>query len=114
MRRLPATERDARRSRAGPGSRHGRLHRHLLEHLVHALAEPLMAARLGGLGQARPYDEDVVIVGANASGVEPRAPDLAQLALDPVANDGVARSLGNREPETGLPGLALAREPVKG
>ena len=66
-----------------------------------------MAARLRGLGQARAARRARSRSSTrDGRRVELRAPDLAQLALDPVADDGVPGRLRHREAEPRLAGLA--------
>ena len=79
--------------------------------LVDALAQPVEPARLDRLGQARPGDEHVVA--ARRDALEPRAPRLAQLALEPVARHRGAERLRHREPQPRLAAPVLAREPVE-
>src|SRR3954453_3635130 len=101
-----------RRGRA-PGTRAhaGRASRgRLPEDLVDALAEPVEAARVHGLGQAGADDEHVVLVLRQLR--QARAKRLAQAALDLVAHDRRPDGLRHREPEPRLATL-LAREPVK-
>src|SRR5581483_3346966 len=73
--RSPGT---ARPRRPPSGTSGGRL-RHV-QHLVHALAEPLEPVGCGRLGDAGADDEDVVATLGHA--VEPGVPELAQLALE--------------------------------
>src|SRR5262249_6992710 len=87
---------------------------HLPEHLVDALDEPLVAARLGGLRESRPYDEHVVVRGREGLVGQPEPPDLAQLPLDAVACHARPCCLGHGKPEPRLTRLLGAREPVQG
>ena len=81
----------------------------LPEHLVDALGEPLVAARLGRLGQPGPDDEHVVVRrGRSRPRSSLRAPDLPQLALDPVADDALPAAFGTARPSRGSPGSSVA------
>src|SRR5580765_6180512 len=102
-----ARRRRRRRGRTSgtPGSRTSCAR--LAEHLVHALYEPVVAARLDRLGQARADDEDVVVRAVDLAALEPGAPDLAELPLDPVAHDGGAGRLRDGETEPRLARLVL-------
>ena len=82
----------------------------LAEHLVDALGEPVEAVRLDRLGQALAHDQHVVVRRRHA--LERCPNDLAQLALDAVADDGVPDRLRNGEAKPRLADRLLAREPV--
>ena len=71
-----------------------------------------VAARVGGLGHAGPGREDVVAAGGNVAGE--LLPRLAQLALEAIADDGVADRLRHGEAEPRLAGrVVLTRKPVQ-
>src|SRR5439155_26095964 len=82
----------------------------LSEHLVQPLAQPVEAPALHRFGQPRPDDQDVVTAARDP--LEPGTPELPQLPLDPVADNGAADPFRHREPEPGR-ALLLAREPVE-
>ena len=88
----------------------------LPEHLVDPLDEPLVAARLGRLGQAGPHDEHVVVRRRRSRrSSSSRAPDLAQLPLDPVARTTlVAGRLRHGEAEPRLARLARRARTSRG
>src|SRR5687768_12220993 len=71
--------------------------RRLLQDLVHALLQPVEAARLDGLRQARPGDQDVVLACRHV--LELGAPTLSKLPLESVADDGAAELLRDGDPE---------------
>src|SRR5262245_21148961 len=85
--------------------------RRLPQHLVHARLEPLVPVRLGGLREAPAYHQDVVVRGRLP--LELHAHDLAELALDAVANDGVPHRLRHREAQPWLADLLLTLKPVE-
>jgi len=74
-----------------------------------------VAARGHGFGQPGTDDEHVVLRCWQGTGVELRTPDLAQLALDPVADDRVPGRARHGEAESRLTGVGVARalEPVQ-
>src|SRR5207248_5472286 len=71
---------------------------------------PVEALRLRSLGEARPGDQHEV--GVLRQPLEPRAPDLAELALDPVPDHGAADLPRDRDSEPRLLAL-LAGERVQ-
>src|SRR5215210_3506602 len=85
----------------------------LLEHLGHPLREPLVAARVGRLGEPGPRYEHVVVAGTYS--VRELRPGFTELPLDPVADDGVADGLrhGKTQPRLLRPVRLRAREPVE-
>ena len=85
--------------------------RRLSEHLVDAGGEPVVAVRLGRLGQALAHDEHVVVRRWHT--LEPRAHELAQLALDSIPDDGVPDRLRHGEAEARIADRLLALEPVE-
>src|SRR5437867_1898394 len=74
--------------RARPPRRRRTSRSRLSEHLVDPLAEPLEAASLDGVRKTGPGDQHVVTTDGDLR--QARPPSLAELALDPVPDDGTA------------------------
>ena len=79
----------------------------------YALGEPLVPTRVGRLRQSGASDKYVVVAGTGPFGQ--LGPGLAQLALDPVTDDGVPDRLGDRQAEARRVRLVALRtgEPVE-
>ena len=87
--------------------------RRLSEHLGHLLHQPLVSPGVGRLGHARPRREHVVPPRRDRSGE--LLPRLAELALEPIADDGIADRLRNGKAEPRLAvRVVVTWKPVQG
>ena len=108
-RRARCRQRRRRRTAHGAAGLDGSLRVSLLEHLVDALGEPLVAACLRGLGQARPHDEHVVVVTGTVSASSFARQISRSLRLIRLRTTALPAAFGTASPRRGSPARPRAR-----